>query len=215
MNPTRSLDELRTRIEAPRRRGLAVELVYADYSAGCTRLLRGMMQDTACSAGPRVIAASAAYGDWDCIVTLSRLAKTAGASQTDRLVKALRALCGGGTRPLSIVVEDARFMGARGMEAFTLCLENATAETGLSARLFLMLKQYKYWHQKIEKAKDGSQYWGGAWEASVDWPPLPALFLERQKTGALQISELKRQGLDVLSRTEAREEITERLAISA
>ena len=204
---TRSQDELRCRIQKPCRQGLQTELVRAEYSAGCSRLLRALAAESAAGESVRVVTASGVYGDWDLLVTLSRLAGTKGASRTDRMLNAVRALSDGGKRPLSIVIEDAHFLTTRQMEAFTLCGENAVAELQAGARLFLIVKKYSHWCQTMQLGKDKTLYWGGAWELRVDWPALPMLFGQRLANGQLHVSELSRDGLELLTRKDARAEI--------
>ena len=204
---TRSQDELRGRIQKPCRQGLQTELVRAEYSAGCSRLLRTLAAESALDGGVRVVTASAVYGDWDLLVTLSRLAGTKGASHTDRLLRAMRALSGGGKRPVAVVIEDAHFLTTRQMEAFTLCAENVVEELKAGARLFLIIKRYSHWCQVMSVAKDGSAYWGGAWELREEWPALPKLFGQRLAKGQLNVSELSQDGLELLTRREARAEI--------
>lgn len=204
---TRSQDELRGRIQKACRQGLQTELVKAEYSAGCSRLLRTLAAESALDQSVRVVTASGVYGDWDLLVTLSRLAGTKGASQTDRLLCAMQALSEGGKRPVSIVIEDAHFLTTRQMEAFTLCTENVVAELKAGARLFLIVKKYSHWCQAMQAGKDKTLYWGGAWELREEWPALPKLFGQRLAKGQLNVSELSQDGLELLTRKEARAEI--------
>jgi hypothetical protein len=212
---TRSQDDLRERIAAPVASGLATVLVFAEYCSGCTRLLLSLVRESAQAAGPRVIAVTGVYGDWDIIALLSRAAKTTGRAQSDQLLNALQVLSANSARPVVIVVEDAHFMTTRQMEAFTLCLEHAAAKLNVKTRVVLLFKKARYWRRCVEKGQDGALYTGNTWESVVDFPPLPLLFQEREKAKALTVCELKREGLEALSRKAAREEIGERVALAS
>jgi hypothetical protein len=207
-------DELRQRILTPHRGGeLAVEIVLAEYCAGTTRLFRGLAADL--GEGPRVVTGGAYYGGFDFIVTLSRRTGTSGVSRTERAVRALRALSDGGKRPLSIIVEDSYLLSASAMERLALCIERAAHEVGASVRLFLIFKPFMHWCRRKEVAQDGSSYLGKTWESREDWPTIPKLFEARLKAGRLSISELKREGLDVLTKSEAKAEMKDRLALAS
>ena len=209
---THSQQQLRERMLS-KFQGVRVELVYCEYSAGSSPLLRALTHETKDGAGLRVLSVPGHYGAWDAIVMLSRLAGTRGASQTDRIARAFQALSGNGARPLTLAVEDTHFMSTRELEQIVLSVEAAAAELDVPVHLFLFVKQTIYAHKKMLKSQTGELYWGGAWESFIDWPPVPKLFAERQARGRLFLCELRKQGLETLTKTEAREEIAERLAL--
>jgi len=159
------------------------------------------------SSSPRVVIAGAYYGSWDFVTTLSRRAGTSGVSKTDRAVRALQALSDNGKRPVSLVVDDAHLMTATDMERLALCIGQAAHELSIGVRLLYVFKRYSHWCRRKEVAKDGSVYIGNVWESRVDWPVIPAAFAARLQAGRLAVSELKKEGLDVLSKTEAREKV--------
>ena len=204
MNKTQAA--LRDRILCPCREGVRLELVHAQYLAG-DEMLESLERETADGNGVRVVAVGAEYGDWGAICALSKITDTTGGAHTERLWNALQALSNNGARPLALVIDDAHFLKARQMEAFVLCAERVARKIGMSMRLFLVSKKSTYYREKV--ADNGKLC--GEYERANDFPQYPPLFAVRQSEGLLRVWELKRGAMDVMNKTEAREEIEQRL----
>jgi len=215
MRYTQGQAELAEALENPVRQGARLFVLWAENGSGQTAACRDLERRTKEAGAVRIVSTGAHYGAWDAIITLARAAKTSGRSATDLLVNAFRQLSEDGARPLSVVVEDSHFLRPRDMERLVLGFERAAFEVGIGVSVCLVCKKVTCWRRQVETLRDGSKAVGGIWEEVTDWPAMPALFVDRAKTGRLTMMRLTRAGLDALSRSEAREEVRERVLLAS
>lgn len=215
MRYTQGQAELAEALENPVRQGVRLSVAWCENGAGQTMVCHDLERKTREGNSVRVITTGASFGVFDAVVTVARAAGTSGRSPTDVLVAAFKRLSNDGARPLSVVVEDSHFLRPRDMERLVLGFERAAFEVGIGVSVCLVCKKVTCWRRQVETLRDGSKAVGGIWEEVTDWPAMPALFVDRAKTGRLTMMRLTRAGLDALSRSEAREEVRERVLLAS
>ena len=214
MRLTKSQTEVRERILTPARGGLSTDLIWAQYSAGCTSLLHALSAETQSGSGVRVASQGVRYGDYDALDKLGDRFKIKLTRPSTFISKLIRFLSDEGQRPVALVFDESHFLKPRQMERLLLACEDAAHECGARLRTMFIVKEFYYWQRK--KVNVGkTEIETGEWERTFDFPRITPLFKTRLDAGRLQTLNLNKETFDVLTRRESREEIDRLVSVAS